>query len=99
METLQQKSEYEKYQEAVKKVKEIKGFYSHMLVFIIVLMVLMYINLKYSPEYLWFIWTMFGWGIGVFFHAAKVFDWFPFLGKNWEQEKIKQFMNEENSKF
>jgi hypothetical protein len=59
---------------------------------------LIYINLKYSPEYLWFIWTMLGWGIGVASHAMKVFNWFPFLNKDWEQRKIKQFMEEENNK-
>jgi len=94
-------SEYERYQKAKKQVKEIKGFYGHLTSYVIVLAILIYINLKYTPEYLWFIWTMFGWGIGLFFHAMRVFNWFPFLNKEWEERKIKQFMDEEknNSKF
>ena len=71
-------SEYERYQKAKKQVNEIKGFYGHLTSYVIVLAILIYINLKYTPEYLWFIWTMFGWGIGLFFHAVRVFDWFPF---------------------
>lgn len=90
--------EFESYQKAKKQVQEIKGFYSHLLAYILVMIVLIYINLKYSPEYLWFLWSMLGWGIGLFFHAVKVFSWFPFLGKDWEQKKMKQFIDEENNK-
>ncbi len=91
-------SEYERYQRAQKQVKEIKGFYGHLTSYVIVLAILIYINLKYTPEYLWFIWTMLGWGIGLFFHAVRVFDWFPFLNKEWEEKKIRQFMEEEKNK-
>ena len=90
-------SEYERYQKAKKQVNEIKGFYGHLTSYVIVLAILIYINLKYTPEYLWFIWTMFGWGIGLFFHAMRVFNWFPFLNKEWEERKIKQFMDEDKN--
>lgn len=91
-------SDFEKYQNAKKQVEEIKGFYSHLLSYLIVMGVLIFINLKYSPEYLWFLWTMTGWGIGLFFHAVKVFNWFPFIGKDWEEKKVQQFMDEEKNK-
>ena len=32
------------------------------------------VNLIYSPNELWFVWTTLGWGIGLFFHAVKVFN-------------------------
>lgn len=91
-------SEYERYQKAQKQVKEIKGFYGHLTSYVIVLAILIYINLKYTPEYLWFIWTMLGWGIGLLFHAMRVFNWFTFLNKEWEERKIKQFMEEDKNK-
>lgn len=91
-------AEYERYQKALKQVKEIKGFYGHLTSYVIVLSILIYINLTYSPEYLWFIWTMLGWGIGLLFHAMRVFNWVPFLNKEWEERKIKQFMEEEKNK-
>lgn len=90
--------DFESYQKARKQVQEIKGFYSHLLAYILVMCVLIYINLRFSPEYLWFLWSMMGWGIGLFFHAVKVFSWFPFLGKDWEQKKLQQFMDEEKNK-
>lgn len=93
-----EQSEYERYQKAKKQVNEIKGFYGHFTSYVIVLAILIYINLKYTPEYLWFIWTMLGWGIGLFFHAMRVFNWFPFLNKDWEERKIRQFMEEDKNK-
>ena len=94
METTNQ--EYERYQKASKKVKEIKGFYSHLTVYILVISILTFINLKYTPEYIWVIWSAAGWGIGLLGHASKAYDWVPFFGKDWEEKKIKEFMKEEN---
>lgn len=91
-------TDYERYQKAKKQVNEIKGFYVHFTCYILVMIVLVYINLKYTPQYLWFFWSMLGWGIGVFSHALKAFNWFPFLNKEWEERKIKEFMEQEKNK-
>lgn len=88
--------DFEKYQRAKKQVKEIKDFYIHFLWFIFGNAFCIYINLKFSPQYLWFLWGFFGWGIGLFFHAAKTFNWFPFFSKQWEDKKIKEYMEQEN---
>lgn len=90
-------NDFERYQQAKKQVQEIKGFYGHLLGYIVVMVVIIYINLTYSPEILWFTWTMLGWGIGLFFHAMKVFNFFPFFNNDWESRKIKQFMEEEKA--
>lgn len=102
MENSNHKTEFERYQDAKKQVQEIKGFYSHLVVYILSMVLLVFINLKYTPEYLWFLYSMAGWGLGVLGHASKVFNWFPFMGKGWEERKIQQFMEEEkknDSKF
>lgn len=91
-------SDFEKYQKAKKQVEEIKGFYVHLLVYVVVMCVLVFINLKYTPEHLWFVYSMLGWGLGLFFHAVKVFNWFPFMSKNWEEKKLQQYMDEEKNK-
>lgn len=88
----------EKYIAAKKQVEEIKGFYEHLISFLLVNIVLLVINLMTSPGYLWFFWSFFGWGIGVVFHAVKVFNYIPFLGKNWEQRKIAEYMQQEKTK-
>jgi hypothetical protein len=45
---------------------------------------------------LWFFWTTVSWGLGVLIHAIKVFNWFPVFGKDWEERKIKEYMEKEN---
>ena len=85
--------EQAKYQEAKKRVEEIKGFYSHLISYIVVNAVLVVINLLTSPEYLWFIWPMIGWGLGLVIHAFFVFG--NLLGKDWEERKIKEIMEKD----
>ncbi|MFT7350910.1 MAG: hypothetical protein ACI9XR_000633 [Flavobacterium sp.] len=83
------------YQNAYKKVQEIKGFYVHATIYVLVIGFLIFINLKYSADYLWFLWSAGGWGIGLFFHALRVFNFIKFFGKDWEEKKIQDFMDEE----
>ncbi|TRX16457.1 2TM domain-containing protein [Flavobacterium franklandianum] len=90
--------EEERYYEAKKRVEEIKGFYGNLIAYVVVNIGLMVINLLTSPAYLWFFWPMLGWGIGVVFHGMKVFNYLPFLGKDWEEQKIKEFMEKEDKK-
>ena len=49
------------------------GFYIHLAVYIAVSIVLIGINLSTSTQYLWFLWPLIGWGIGLSFHALGVF--------------------------
>lgn len=61
------------YKKAKKRVEAKMGFYIHLAVYIGVNILLIILNLITSPQYLWFIWPLFGWGIGVFFHGMSVF--------------------------
>jgi len=64
---------HEAYQRAKKRVEAKRAFYTHLLVYLGVNMLLVIINLLTSPQYFWFKWPLIGWGIGVFFHALGVF--------------------------
>lgn len=86
-----------RYAKAQKKVEEIKGFYGNLTSYVLVNLGLMVINILTSPKYLWFFWPLLGWGIGVAIHGMIVFNYLPFLGKEWEEKKIKEFMEEENN--
>jgi hypothetical protein len=83
------------YREAKKQVKEIKGFYSHLASYVMVIVVLMVINLSTSREYLWFLWPVLGWGIGLALHGIAVFNVMPFFGRDWEQRKIQELLNKQ----
>ena len=89
----------EKYEKAKKRVKELKGFYSHLASYVAVIPVLIFINLFFSPMHIWFYWPMLGWGVGLLFHAVGVFNMFAFLGKEWEQNKINEILEKDNSKW
>ncbi|MCI0513202.1 2TM domain-containing protein, partial [candidate division KSB1 bacterium] len=44
----------------------------------------------------WFYWPLLGWGIGVLSHGIAIFGLGGYLGKDWEDRKIKEIMEKEN---
>lgn len=61
------------YQAARKRVEARMGFWVHLAVYVVVNAILVAVNLLTKPENLWFYWPLLGWGIGIAFHALKVF--------------------------
>lgn len=91
-----------KYQEALKRVKKIKGFYTHAIVYVIINIMIVILNIQNLNEgetYFQFknFMTAFFWGIGLVAHGFTVFvpNWI--LGQNWENRKIKEFMEKEKA--
>ena len=91
-------NEEQRYHEAKKRVDAIKGFYGNLTSYIVLNIFFFVLNMLTSPKHLWFYWPLLGWGIGVIFHGMKVFNYSPFLGKNWEERKLKEFLEEEKKK-
>ncbi len=91
--------ESSKYLRAVERVEEIKGFYSSLIAYCIVIPFLMFINFKFVPQFHWFWFPMFGWGIGLIFQGFKAFAYNPFLGREWEDRKIQEYMNEDKKQY
>jgi len=89
-------TEEEKYLRAKKKVDNLKGFYSNLVSYCLIIPFLYFINVMTSPGYYWFWYPMLGWGLGLCFHAFAVFNHKLGLGKDWEERKIKEFMNKNN---
>lgn len=96
----------EKLERAKKKVKDIKGFYTHLTVYLLVNLFLFLVqmglfsgNIRIGmPDWGYFT-TPFFWGIGLFFHGLHVFkDQFTIF-KSWEQRKIREFMEREEQEF
>jgi hypothetical protein len=52
---------------------ETKGFLIHLAAFVAVNAVLIVINLTRDPSNLWFVWPLFGWGIGIGAHWLALF--------------------------
>ena len=87
-------TEDRKYQKALRRVRRMKGFYAHLVSYILVNLLLFLINIMTSPDVLWFYWPLFGWGIGVVINAVYVFGLGRWFGPDWEEKKIKEFMDE-----
>ncbi len=86
------------YKRAKRKVREIRSFYLNLTCYCTVIPVLIFINLYFTPEFYWFWFSALGWGTGLFFHAMEAFKWNPFFGKDWEQKKLQQFIEEERTR-
>lgn len=85
------------YDTAKTQVKKLKSFYIHLFIFIAVNCMILYGNYKYlNPGETIFqlrnFSTAFWWGIGLFAHGLNVFCFDFFLGKDWEERKIREIM-------
>lgn len=79
------------YYRAQKKVKEMKDFYGNLLSYCIVIPFLVFINYYTYWGFKWFLFPLFGWGLGVAIHGFTVFGY----GTDWEERKIRQIMDKE----
>lgn len=84
------------YVRAVERVEKLKEFYQNVISYCIIIPFLVVINLNFSPQFHWFWFPMFGWGIGVVFHGLDVYNYNPILGRDWESKKIKELMSEDD---
>lgn len=93
------------YIRAKKRVEKLKGYYSHLMVYIIINTIISFFRVKSDIdggdgffEALWdpnnyTLW--FWWGIGIAFHTYGVFgSRLLFMNKDWEERKIKEYMDE-----
>ncbi len=93
--------ENDKLKKAKKRVEELKGFYIHLAIYIIInsfIMVNILIRALGDGDTFWqfgTFFTPFFWGIGLAFHAAKVFNFNPILGKNWEERQIQKYIDKD----
>jgi len=95
------------YKNAQIRVQKLKKFYSHLVTYLVINVFISFIRifedvnngslltdaLLDSNNYsIWFYW-----GIGLALHALSVFGIPMLISKDWEQRKIRQFMEEETN--
>ena len=95
----------DKLARAKKQVKELKGFYVHLIIYILINIiittttVMARMNGGESFNEAFFNFTSFStaifWGIGLAFHAAKVFNYNPFFSKDWEERQIRKYAEQD----
>ncbi|MDN7011739.1 2TM domain-containing protein [Methanoculleus sp. FWC-SCC3] len=87
--------EQDRYARARRRVKKIRDFYEHLVLYIAVNLILFGINMLFSPDSLWFYWVTFFWGIGVVLHGFGVYVEGRIFGRDWEEKKIREFLERE----
>ena len=95
------------YLRAVKRVKEIKGFYTHLMVYIVINIMVSTINMVLNHQIsdsasffkalghfsTYMTWVL--WGIGLLVHGLNVFWLRATYFKKWEDRKMQEYMNED----
>jgi hypothetical protein len=97
------------YLRAKARVEKLSAFYRHLGVYLLVNIAISTIRIvKETKDGIpieevlsdfgtYGVWML--WGVGLAIHAFSVFGLPLFLGHDWEEKKIKQFMEEDNSNF
>ena len=78
----------ENEQKAMEYVRDIRSFYIHAIQYAVVITGLAVVNLFTSPDYLWFLWAAFGWGVGLAVHGLGVFEVVNLFGDGWEKRQV-----------
>jgi len=76
------------YERAKGRVEKKIGFMIHVGIYVIVNAGLITLNLTRSPDKIWFIWPLVGWGAGILLHAFKVFG--SGSAANWKEKMIEK---------
>lgn len=76
--------------EVVEYVRDLKGFYSHLANYVVIISLLFIINFMTDSGYMWAWWPALGWGIGVLNHAIHVFEVFNWFSARWEKRQIEK---------
>ncbi len=103
---MEQNTQPEKFARVQKRVSEIKKFYKHLGTYLLVNFFFIgrriYIDITQGDSFLeaftdfdnhnFFYW----WGVFFIFHAAKVFVFPNLFNKDWEERKVKEYMNKKD---
>ena len=91
----------ESYIRAKKKLEKITGFYWHLASYIIINLFLTIVIVVNSSLTFWDFGThatAFFWGIGLLFHFIGVFGQNALFNRDWEERKIKEYMDKDQKR-
>lgn len=74
----------------IEYVRDLKGFYTHLTSYVLVMLALFAINFVFTPGYIWAFWAALGWGIGILVHGLNVFELINWFGPDWERRQVEK---------
>ncbi len=75
---------------AFEQVQHEKGFYRHLIMYVIIIAFLFALNLITEPGYIWAKWPAMGWGLGILIHGIRIFSPLQMFGPEWEKRQIEK---------
>jgi len=84
----------DRYLKAKKRFEKVKAFYVHLLIYFSIILTIVFINFKLTPEDHWFWYSVIGAGIPLLIHGLKVF----LYNAKWEERKTKDILEKEDDK-
>ena len=81
-----------RYREARRHARNVRSWYMHAAIYVLVIGGLLVLNLLQNPGRLWVGWSAFGWGLGLVAHGLSVFAGPTFFGAEWEERKIREYL-------
>ncbi|MCD4684673.1 MAG: 2TM domain-containing protein [Anaerolineae bacterium] len=84
-----------RYKAARRRIRKLKEFYMHVMVYVAINIMLVFIDLVDGSGGLeWFYFPALGWGAAVLIHAFDVFILDGWFGTQWEDRKMQELMGE-----
>ena len=77
---------------ALARVRKIKGFYIHVIEYVLIVGFLVAVNLLTSPRYFWVLWAAIPWALALGLYGLRVFDRIPFLNADWERRAVERYL-------
>ncbi len=85
----------EDYKRAKRKVNQLKGFYTNIIAYVVVITFLAVINYFTSPGTWWFLFVAVIWGIFIVAQGLAVYSKRGIFSKEWEDKKIEEYIENE----
>ena len=77
-------TDYEKAEAALRAEQGRTSFYIHAAVYVLVNIMLIIINLMFAPQFLWFVFPLVGWGIGLTMHYLFAIQFARSETESWQ---------------
>ena len=77
---------------ALRRVRKIKGFYMHVMQYVLIIGFLVVVNVLTSPRHFWVQWAAIPWALALALHGLRVFDRIPFRNAEWEKRTVEKYL-------
>lgn len=77
---------------AFKQAQRLRGYYLHLLMYLVINAGCIAINLLTSPDKLWFFGTLLFWGLGLLVHTLTIFVFDKYFTGEWELAQVEKHL-------